>query len=175
VNIQTITIELWYKSESLNNNERFVSKEYNGIGSWFIEKNNLGHLQFGFYDGNDWYSLVYPDYVEDNSWHYLSIVFDNGLVNMNLDSVLVASFSFLGTQIQYNNQVSIVIGANSNLESPSLFFKGKVSNFRIYDVSLSSSDISINYEQRILPNEWILSTGFWNDRSIWIDTEKWKD
>lgn len=175
MNIQSITIELWYKSELNFNQQRLASKEYDGIGSWYIEKNNSGHLQFGFYDGNSWYSLVYSDYQEDNLWHYLSIIFNNGLVTINLDSVPVTSFDFEGTQIQYNDQVYLVIGANSNLTTPSLFFKGKISNFKIYDVSLSSSDISINYEQRVSPNQWILSTGFWNDESIWSDIENWRD
>lgn len=41
------------------------------------------------------------------------------------------------------------------------------------DNSDTAAKIAVIFD--VLSNNWILSTGFWNDNAIWIDTKTWID
>ena len=80
-----------------------------------------------------------------NKWHFFAIVYDYSTNNEHfyIDSILVGSYS--STLHKATNPI-LNIGRNTNV---STYFNGQIDDIRIYNVTLSSTEISALYKEHI--------------------------
>lgn len=128
------TTAFWIKFDSLSN--QIVFTDYNTVASLGIYNNNL---LIGY--GADC-KLTYPKtIITTDKWYHVCIVkSSNTTAEFYLDGILQTP----GSTTDYWTKV----GTNSQIgaRSTNYYFKGNLSDFRIYATALSADDVSALYE-----------------------------
>ena len=140
--INAISLECWAKTINNTTNGYIAFVSINSFSStlcnlWF---SNTGEVNLSFASGRI-YSLKSPNFYNDGQWHHIIGIFStiNG-IKLYVDTVLVAT----NTRNLTNSigSGSTVLGNNALLNQP---FNGSISMFRIYNIELSETQISQNF------------------------------
>jgi hypothetical protein len=145
------TIEVWFNLSSYSSQSQTIIGKFNPNGgsgdiSYAIRiSNNTGNVRCDFSDGttavstsnytlslNVWYQLVYVfNNVSNNIITYVNGSSTNTTVNTNVNSIL-------------NTTTNLYLVSYNNGEYPQ-YFNGKMGIVRLYNSSLSASDVSKNF------------------------------
>ena len=138
-------VEAWYKAgEDTTTNRRIVSKDQKGTqGAWILWKAGDAQLWWQTHDGS-WKYAKYLSYSEDLDWHHVVGTLLDGTSTLYLDGVSVASVGSVGALDDADNE-EVVIGADSDINSPEDEWLGQIANVKIYNRGLSSSEVLQNY------------------------------
>jgi len=135
-----LTVTAWVNPLSSNGNRGIVGQGDLGSDYWEL-KTFGGNYDFVVYGVKD--NAFGP--VQLNRWSFLTATYNNGVVNLYVNGVQVASYSESATLVQNKN---IYIGYTPGDAAP-LYFNGSIANVQIYNTSLSSSQIQQLYQEGI--------------------------
>ena len=123
------------------------------LGGYFIGMNSSGLLETKLGGGaridSAYRSASYPLSAVTSGWHSIFYTFDGRYIKMYLDSINVNTYdhgSYSGITYSYNNHLVIAAEPNGTTGVDGYYFAGKISNVKIYNRSLSQSEISQNYQ-----------------------------
>ena len=154
------TLSTWVKLTSDKSKDNWLTLLCKGDNS--VEANNNPHFrvqlfqstnnrqstvsintEFTEYD-NKFYFHVFPQ----NKWFFFALVYNGKEVSYFINGKKVWSYEYTGNLVA--NKSSIYIGKDipGNLE----FFKGQLDDFKLYDYSLSDSEINNEYKKMKLIN-----------------------
>jgi hypothetical protein len=84
-----------------------------------------------------------PNYVWSfNEWIYIAITFENQSIKYYINGNSVGSSSITKTSIVYDADNPVYIGKNASGNEP---FEGRLSNIKVYNKSLTASEIQQNF------------------------------
>jgi len=135
-----LTVTAWVNPLSSNGNRGIVGQGDLGSDYWEL-KTFGGNYDFVVYGVKD--NAFGP--VQLNRWSFLTATYNNGVVNLYVNGVQVASYSESATLVQNKN---IYIGYTPGDAAP-LYFSGSIANVQIYNTSLSSNEIQALYQEGI--------------------------
>lgn len=138
-----ISINLWINLSSTGNYSIVESSDVLDIS--YIDDGN--GLQFNIWDStNTNYSVRSGSSLNTNEWYMISLVYDksdlNGYVNGNVEGSQSTSTNDL-----YDGNTGFTIGE----------FDGRAQEFRVYDYSLSASNVQYLYDIINTPGSILLS------------------
>jgi concanavalin A-like lectin/glucanase superfamily protein/uncharacterized protein DUF2341 len=148
-----LTVSLWMKANTLTNNDTFVHKFDTTIDDgWALQvgTNNQNILVAVSDDGGD-YGYTINDPISTGSWYHMLFVYDGTGAN-NSDRLKLyingeqQSLQFSGTILTSTPQITtdLFIGASS---AKVRFFDGLIDEVKIYNFSLTKSQVLQNYNQ----------------------------
>ena len=136
---------------------------YNGI--YCLNTDNENNNSFKDNNNND--IIAYTDEL----WHHLAVTFNNNIVKLYIDGVFCGAAATFKSPIATNK--SIAIGGNSSNYN----WSGMVNDFRIYDHTLSITEIKeiakglvIHYKLDTIQNNIIQDSSGYNYNGILINT-----
>lgn len=151
----TMTISAWVNASDLNGWKKAVTFPY-GENSWdapyfsYQIAGNNNKLGVGFNVNGDYNtgSLFSPSDAVVNAWYHVVGTFNNGIIKLyvNGQSVDTKDVSASGTSIMYTDRADLVIGLNAEYFQAEQF-AGKIATVKIYDNSLTDSQILADYNQ----------------------------
>jgi len=133
------SLSAWVKFSG-NVSSIFLGKHVNGyLNGYFLSTTNN---QFQFYVSG--YSVISPEYNSDNLWHLVTGVYDGKTATLFVDGVQKGSMDIAYTNMSPN---PVRMG---NMQTPGYpeHFSGSVDDARIYNIPLSTSDITNLYNDR---------------------------
>ena len=147
-NINNFTISLWTKGVINPNEFSYIIHQgiSDSIGNsiiW-IGPNNAGTIAFSF-DGQYVAGMTNINF-NSNEWYHLVMTYNGSVVSGYINSVVKNEHS--DTSIANVISDTILSIGTSHITSPSRAFEGSISDVRIYNRVLSSSEISLLYAQR---------------------------
>ena len=81
-----------------------------------------------------------------SGWHLFIYVYTTAGTRLYIDGNLYKSYEITSNYVTYNTNARLFLGCEANTASPySPYFKGKMSDFRIYATALSQADIAELY------------------------------
>jgi hypothetical protein len=150
------TVEVWIKTSNAGASYRAVITKQGAYG-FFLLDNKLIIFDWNVGPINTNISL------NDNKWHSIIFSFNSGVANgskIYIDGILIKTFTYS----IYYQEFPLIIGSSSNPGTDSSNtgqnFNGYISNLRIWDIILSDSFISNNYNKIVDKNTPGL-TGYW--------------
>ncbi|MCL5257962.1 MAG: prepilin-type N-terminal cleavage/methylation domain-containing protein [Patescibacteria group bacterium] len=135
---------------------------------WLDETGNISYGNEGFimgYQGSggftptftdgsnwcgDWYIRRGPDVclnasIPSNQWVFVAATYDGSVMNIYLNGLLASTYATATQMTTGFNQINIAGGSGHELSNPAGTLKGMLSNIKIYDRALSSSEIGSLY------------------------------
>ena len=137
-----LTIEVWYKytgSDTRTYSAIIGGKEPVSGGTEFFIGKNTGNTSIGVQDGNYISNFVTGSNAFNGDWHHIVYTYGNGTGKIYLDDTLKNTGSFT----KCNSSEEIIIGGE--FEGSGYYFDGPMGEVRIYDRTLSATEISQNY------------------------------
>ena len=135
-----LTVTAWVNPLSSNGNRGIVGQGDLGNDYWEL-KTYVGNYDFVVYSVKD--NTFGP--VQLNHWSFLTAAYNNGVVNLYINGVQVASYSESATLVQSKN---VYIGYTPGDVAP-LYFNGSIANIQIYNTTLSANEIQALYLEGI--------------------------
>jgi hypothetical protein len=80
-----------------------------------------------------------------NIWQMATMTFDGNYKRVYINGVLIDSTNLAGQTIDYTNKTGIFLGYDSQMD----YYNGKLDDIRIYDRAISSSEVSILYNEGV--------------------------
>lgn len=144
-----ITVSMWGYMDNWNDYGNMISCTQNG--GWNFERSGSNTLQFALFRNGAYIAaaetVVLSSYTA--GWHHFVGTYDGSTIALYVDGVLKRSTTVEGKYpIGYNTTNGIFIGAEAgdNPTTPDLgYFKGLLSDVRIYATALSVDDIKELY------------------------------
>jgi hypothetical protein len=144
---QTPTVEVWVKTNSLNQNGFFFEKgSVNTQYSLFQEGTNLVWRQRLNDSGGTLASLYAPSatYMNTSNWFQVVGTYTSGTRRIYVNGVQVASDTQTGTLATNSSGMSVgAFGGNSG--SNAYFYNGNIGVVRVYDRALSATEVMQNF------------------------------
>jgi hypothetical protein len=144
------SVAAWFKTTQIPTDTAFISTK-GGSGSETAGQNmnygiwltSTGQVRAGFEDsvGADYYVTSVNKY-NDGQWHYAVLTYGGQTVNLFIDANVVASKSTNATPDNTGSQ-PFRVGANSL--SINKYFIGSIDEVRVYNLPLSSTEVSAQY------------------------------
>ncbi len=157
-----VSISAWIKAAAVDGVRHEIFTKSSSLHySMIIESFNKprGYL----YNGITWPTVTSSETISPNTWYYLTTTWDNTskVFKIYVDGVSKGNATFPDFSIQNNSAYPAWIGGGSNK------FNGSIDEVRIYNRSLSASEITEVYNSGILSNPNLNSTGL----VAWYDFE----
>ena len=135
------TLAAWVKFTADNNDDAIIGKHINGYwNGYFLGAGNIGGPAnvFNFYVSNDPRSITTETY-NDGNYHFVAGSYDGAYQYLYVDGVLKSSRQNTYTT---TNNINISIGRHSaQSDIYGGYFSGVIDDVRIYNRSLSASEI----------------------------------
>ncbi|NET60261.1 MAG: Dyp-type peroxidase [Symploca sp. SIO2E6] len=151
----SFTIEAWVKPAQLSGIQRIFAKpDAYGFGLYG------NRIRFTTYNRKD-YDTTTVIQLEDGNWHHLAVVLDgNNDASFYVDGELKQRIS--GTAPADNNQspCKIGVGQRNHTCDPIEYWKGNLSDIRLWNCIRSEAEIEANMNQRLTGEEAGL-VGYW--------------
>lgn len=148
-----LTISVWMKTDSDCPIDYYI---YDGIVSLY--RNSNYPVVFTFDSSNNtsgsavahqaWcFSNAYGEILNNGSWHHLCYTVNKGILKAYVDGELISTIdkSSGGEYVNYRDRHTM--GCNYNHSGS--FYKGKLSDFRIYSTVLSDDEVKLLYSSPI--------------------------
>jgi hypothetical protein len=156
--IDDLTIEAWILQENTTTKGTIVSKNNTKSGNedgYSLEINN-NYVRFIWYktSGNNVADITSPYPITNNKWYHIAVTVDNNSVQLYIDGVEVEDDNT--TSNPTTNTNNFIIGATYDSDTPTVpknYFNGYIDEVRIWDVSLSPTQIHEMMNQEIEQNE----------------------
>jgi hypothetical protein len=141
------TIEAWIRPSSgtIPNGTQILSQMYNTAGEQISLTigdldQNTGKIYVGFFSGNGWRFANFPITPIANTWMHITGTYDGTTLRTFLNGALLgsATYSLYGTL----NTKGYFIGKRWD---STYFYTGSIAEVRAYNVSLSDSQVALNY------------------------------
>jgi hypothetical protein len=143
LNTQTPSVEVWFKTNSLNQSGFWFEKgNVNTQYSLFQENTNIVWRQCTPFLQSQY--TVTANYVNTNSWFQVVGTFISGDRRLYINGVLVNSDTQTGTIATNTNGASVGVYGGFN-GSRGYFYNGNIAIVRVYNRVLSASEILQNY------------------------------
>ena len=142
-------------------NRNYIISKKNVLGLYLINLNGETHIEGRFRKDHygDWPNIISTEALVLDRWYHVAFVTNisgsSGVQKLYIDGTLVnsTSFSVGGSSsgiTQSNNRIGI--GANLWSETPSQYFKGSISEVRMWDIERSDSEIDANKNTQVSVN-----------------------
>lgn len=142
-NINQMSVSIWFKTNTLNNTKpNLVSLGGNAFFRFRLESTT--GLWYYIRVGSTQVSSTYScKTVTDDSWHFYTITFNEGIVIVYLDGEQIGTTNHTSTAnyLNCNNNVWVLAGYSNSSER----YVGSLSDFRIYATALSAADVKELY------------------------------
>ena len=152
-----LTIEAWILQENTASVGTVVSKNNAKSGNengYSLELNN-NYPRFIWYNssGNAIADIISPYPITNNKWYHIAVTVDNNSVQLYIDGVEVENDNT--TSNPTTNTNNFIIGATYNSDTPTIpknYFDGYIDEVRVWDVSLSPTQMHEMMNQEIEQN-----------------------
>lgn len=139
-----ITVATWAKANNWtnDNNTRIIS--CTDSGGWQLSLNNeAGYFSWYIYANSAYKIVRYSVSNLNTGWHYFVGTYDGNITKLYIDGKLVDSLTVGNYPITYNASTILVIGnePDGTALNSSCYWKGNLSDIRIYATALSAEDI----------------------------------
>ncbi len=140
----SFTIEAWilanqWKAEQWRGS--IVTKDGPGPDAGYAFRcGDGGRLSFVMAIDNGWKEVFSDPIMNENQWHHVAAVYDNGNMSLYLDGQPIVSSSFTGTPSA--NDRDLFIGQSAGFAER--FFDGIIDEVRIWNIARTDSEISDN-------------------------------
>ncbi len=143
------SISVWIKTMSISGSLQIIAKGNNTQPNhWGIAySGDLKSIYFQFRDNNSTFpgcEVSYAKDLGDNRWHHISGIFENKILKLYVDGILLTSKDASGLSYSYNNTDPVTIGYH-NLASYYYYFNGSIDDVRIYNRALSEIEVKELY------------------------------
>lgn len=146
---EAMTVNFWAYSTDWSTRPKLISCTQSG--GWNTQPGNTGYLRVPIhvYTNSAKTSTAYK-YSSNEikvsdlqaGWHMFTIVYDSTGNHIYLDGLPHSSYNFTSYGIHYNMNARLFIGCEASTASPaSPYFKGNMSDVRIYCTALSAEDV----------------------------------
>lgn len=115
------------------------------LGIWY--NNSNGKMEF---EANGQYDSTSVTIPAKDTWYYAMETFDGTTLSMYLNGELKKTKSITNAELIKNNLVVGGRSSSATLSSITSYFRGKLSDFRIYATALSADDVKSLYESNKL-------------------------
>lgn len=150
------TIEAWINPEDTGNRMFIVSKWNQGHrGAYKLSLLNNQKLQIG-HNVSPW-SVTSSGAVETGKFNHIAVTYDGSVIRIYINGQPSGAGNLGGST---DNVTNVLIGADHDNNNPSNFFKGKMSEVRIWKKARSQAEIEQDMNQRLTGNEANL-VGYW--------------
>ncbi|MDD5193812.1 MAG: LamG domain-containing protein, partial [Candidatus Nanoarchaeia archaeon] len=154
-----VTISAWAKTSSSGNN--FFIAGFGGDttakqGYW-IGMNAEGKAM-SYLGTTSGYSWMVGSYINDNQWHYITLVYDGTAARIYVDGIFRDVSNNLNADITYTGLGSLTVGKGDSL-IPANYWNGLIDEVRIWNASLSDSEVKESYIsnlQKYNQSQWYL-------------------
>lgn len=137
-----MTIELWMKSGTTNNNTDWRSFIAKGNNAWRLMGTTFAKTTYVAFSGASPSDLTGTIEVNDGQWHHIAATYDGSVMALYVDGQLDVSQSATGS-INQNTQ-PVDIGSDSN--APGDYrFKGEIDEVSLYNRALTPCEIQSIY------------------------------
>lgn len=135
--LTNFSVAMWIKPYSISGYHVYASKSEGGLGStqWELRGNDDA-LQLCVSNGSMLFTAVKQGLV-NNSWTFVVGTISNNVMNVYINGSVGSSDTITGTQS--SSALDTLVGARNG---DGLFYSGVVDEVRIYNRSLSESDIA---------------------------------
>jgi len=138
-----LTISCWISKDAGFATGRIISKDQQGVaGAWLIDLTSAQPRLFLPADGNK--TATDPSSI-DNEWHHIAGVLDGTAMRLYVDGVNVATNTWDGSLNDSQNE-EVVVGSDSDVASPALFFSGQIDEVTILTNSWSDTQATNYYD-----------------------------
>lgn len=148
----SMTCSVWAYSDDWNsqNSKRIISKtEAGNYAIWTGDNSNSYKVSAVLNVNGTYYYPGYSRNLLSKGWHNFCFTFDGRYVKFYVDSILTETSDTGSTQsIQVNNSNSLILGAEagpSTIPASNTYFYGKIGPVKIYNIALTESQISNNF------------------------------
>jgi hypothetical protein len=146
-----LSIEFWSKGNGIGGSNSTFLEAYDTLNNRIVNihmpwSNNNMYFDAGISSGYDRINKMMTSTEMDNSWNHWAFVKKqtSGEMFIYKNGVLWHSGTNLNRVVGYIHR--LVIGSSMN---QSLFWKGEIDEFRIYNTALSQATIAANYKNKI--------------------------
>jgi hypothetical protein len=145
-NTDTLTIECWARTSSINQNGFFFEKgTVNSQYAIFIEGTQIKIRTSTAISGVADLQFTAASYIQANVWFLVTASYNNGLKRFYINGVL------LGTQTVTGgftiNASGMSIGAYGGFSgAKAYYYSGDIANVKFYNIVLTDAEVSQNYE-----------------------------
>ena len=147
----SITVSVWAKPNIVNSwtQAGLLTKRVNGGNQWDLGITNIGNVRFNVFNVTDSYSYAYGGTAEAGKWNHIVGTYDNANIKVYLN----------GVQVHTSPWTSPISGAATNIcagveITNGRYFNGTIDEIRIYNRSLSDSEIKELYLSKGLVGYW---------------------
>ncbi len=140
----SFTLEAWimartWKSQSWQGS--IITADSGGANGGFAFRcGNDGRLSIAVAANNAWNEALSGPVMQNNKWHHVAAVIDQGIITLYVDGVSVATASFQGAPAANNE--TLTIGESTGF--PGRLFDGVIDEVRIWSIARSANDIASN-------------------------------
>lgn len=152
LNCRYKTISFWCLIKRINKHSetnQIIDKTHQSDYSLFLEQD--GRINFRIHNGYE-YKYLYKNNIYKpvlNEWHHIVIVKLKNQVSLYIDNIIQGTIDINEV---YSLNVPLLLGAgacldkNTNYHDKNFEFDGFIDDFRIYNITLNTDQISIIYE-----------------------------
>jgi hypothetical protein len=144
----SFSVSLWMKADQTSliadgNWHRLVTKEESGVARWTVE-NEFSNSRFAWFTTGSGYNYTNIDDFDASEWRHLAFVRDTATEQLLTydNGVTISTHGGPGAGVSVANGGDLGIAGLPNGEAPTTTILDDV---RIYDVALSSADVSAIY------------------------------
>jgi len=144
----SFSVSLWMKADQASliadgNWHRLVTKEERGVARWTVE-NEFSNSRFAWFTTGSGYNYTNIDDFDASEWRHLAFVRDTATEQLLVydNGVTISTHGGPGAGVSVANGADLGIAGLPNGEAPTTTILDDV---RIYDVALSSADVSAIY------------------------------
>jgi hypothetical protein len=148
--VNSITIELWMKSNQLTDNSDWKGIVTKGNSSWWLQASSRANTVYVAFAGvSPKIDMYGTRNVNDGQWHHVAAVYDGTNMFLYVDCTLDVSQPATGSIAQ--NNIPVCLGANAQAWTGSgvgtgYFFNGLIDEASIYNRALTASEVRADYE-----------------------------
>jgi len=183
-NAQHLTVSAWVKPVKFNDYGAVIYKMGGVSDRWIMGLSGAGiggndDVIVGIYNDSSSYGYTNANVLSLNVWQHWVMVYDGTQSGVNANALkfylngVQKSLAFSGTIPAWtdDNTASVVFGSNTGVSS---FFNGSIDELKIYNRSLSATEILALYNQSLASNKFVIkgtpSQSFLNDPNL---VSKW--
>jgi hypothetical protein len=139
--IQNRTFAAYIKIQSVSDYKRLFTHQDGGQGYQFILWNN-GHIAYGY--DSTW--IQSNSTVDDNVWHYITILIENNTVKFYIDDIYDGE-----GEIANNSLITTTTKIGNWIGNSGQYYGGILDELKFYSYALSRSEISklYNYTKQL--------------------------
>ena len=100
-----------------------------------------GSLRYGQWDGSAWQKVDSVDSVNDNRWHHIAVVYDEGNVVLYVDGLVQSSNTLTNNE---NSAANNAFRIASNVYG-AMIFEGSLDDIRLYNYAMTNVQVADVY------------------------------